>query len=313
MEIDDILFGKWSIDGVLEELISSEPIQRLKGIYQAGAGYWVNEKWNVTRYDHSIGTMLLVKKLGGSTQEQIAALLHDVSHTAFSHVIDFALDNRQEDYHESIFEQVIIRSEIPHILERHGYDYRRILLDHSKWTLLERPAPELCADRIEYTLRDMYTYGVITKGEVLDFLAKLIVVDGKIAVLDIEAAEWFTETYYKEVIGFFMDPLNVYGYDVLAKALKIALDKELLGLDTLLQTDTEVMELLCNTGDAEVDCYINLLQRGREVKADDTGVRKGKVRLIDPAVVVDGELKKASFLSMKVRRMTEEAKRKAEI
>ena len=73
------------------------------------------------------------------------------------------------------------------------------------------------------------------------------------------------------------------------------------------------MELLRNTGDAEVDCYIELLQRGREVKADDTGVRKGKVRLIDPAVVVDGELKKASFLSMKVRRMTEEAKRKAEM
>ncbi|MGM9949626.1 MAG: HD domain-containing protein [Lysinibacillus sp.] len=312
MEIEDVLFGKWSIDGVLEELILSKPVQRLKGIYQAGAGYWVNEKWNVTRYDHSIGTMLLVKKLGGCIQEQIAALLHDVSHTAFSHVIDFALDNRQEDYHENIFEQVIIGSDIPHILERYGYDYRHIVLDHSKWTLLEQPAPELCADRIEYTLRDMYTYGVITKGEVLEFLAKLTVMDGKIAVVHIGAAEWFTETYYKEVIDFFMDPLNAYGYDVLAKALKTALDKGLLQLETLLGTDEEVMELLRNTRDAEVDYYIGLLQRGMQVKADDTDVRKGKVRLIDPSVVVDGELKKASFLSMKVKQSTEEAKKKAE-
>jgi HD superfamily phosphohydrolase len=32
--------------------------------------------------------MLLVRRLGASLEEQIAALLHDVSHTAFSHVID---------------------------------------------------------------------------------------------------------------------------------------------------------------------------------------------------------------------------------
>ncbi|MFP9052094.1 HD domain-containing protein, partial [Enterococcus faecalis] len=99
MEISDIIYGQHHIDGVLEELIKSAPVQRLKGIYQGGASFLVNRKWNVTRYEHSIGVMLLIKKLGGTIEEQIAGLLHDVSHTAFSHVVDVVFENQAEDYH----------------------------------------------------------------------------------------------------------------------------------------------------------------------------------------------------------------------
>ena len=42
----------------------------------------------ITRYEHSVGVMLLARRVGGGLREQVAALLHDVSHTAFSHVID---------------------------------------------------------------------------------------------------------------------------------------------------------------------------------------------------------------------------------
>ena len=42
---------------------------------------------------------------------------------------------------------------------------------------------------------------------------------------NIEIAEWFTKTYYKEVIDFFMKPMNIYGNDMLAKTLKLALHK----------------------------------------------------------------------------------------
>ncbi|MDG2658737.1 hypothetical protein P7M12_23850, partial [Vibrio parahaemolyticus] len=60
------------MDPVVEELIVSKSVQRLKGIHQTGASYLVNKEWNVTRFDHSVGVMLLVKKLGGSVEEQIA-------------------------------------------------------------------------------------------------------------------------------------------------------------------------------------------------------------------------------------------------
>lgn len=172
------------IDGVLEELIKSAPVQRLKGIYQGGASFLVNSKWDVTRYEHSIGVMLLIKNLG-------AGLLHDVSHTAFSHVIDIVFENEAEDYHENSFQQVIIHSEIPGILKKHGYDTEEILSDDTRWTLLEQPTPELYADRIDYTLRDMYRYGHISLNEAQTVLNHLIMRNGRMFPDGIEAAEWF--------------------------------------------------------------------------------------------------------------------------
>lgn len=42
----------------------------------------------LTRYEHSVGAMLLVRRAGGSVEAQAAGLLHDVAHTALSHVAD---------------------------------------------------------------------------------------------------------------------------------------------------------------------------------------------------------------------------------
>ncbi|WP_374720807.1 HD domain-containing protein [Peribacillus tepidiphilus] len=314
MKIIDEIYGEFTIDGVLEELILSSPVQRLKGVYQGGASYFVNEKWNVTRFEHSVGVMLLIKQLGGSIEEQIAGLLHDVSHTAFSHVIDFVLENKKEDYHENIYHQVILDSEIPRILESYGYHYKDILLDDSKWKLLEQLAPELCADRVDYTLRDMYRYGQITLEEVRFFLRHVIVVDGKMVLNHIEAAEWFVKTYYKEVLDFFMDPLNIYGYDILAKTLKVALNKKVINLDTLLGTDEEVMCLLKSSKDEEIQSMIKQIHRNVQVKEDKDHFdlhRKNKVRLIDPSVLYKNKVMKASALSEAVKKMNEEAKKRA--
>ena len=315
MKIMDSIYGQFNIDGILAELILSKPVQRLKGVYQGGASFLVNEKWNVTRYEHSIGVMLLIKKLGGSLEEQIAGLLHDISHTAFSHVIDFVFENINEDYHEQIFHQIIVNSEIPRILSKYGYDYQNILLDHSKWTLLEQPTPELCADRIDYTLRDMYSYDTITKEEINLFLENLIVKDGKIYINGIETAKWFVKTYYKEVIDFFMNPLNVYGYDRLAKTIKTALAKQIINLDSLLGTDEEVMRYLHLSNDQDVKNLFNQLHRNVHVKEDKVNYdlhRKNKVRLINPSVLQDGRLIPASKLSKEINQMNEIAKRKAE-
>jgi uncharacterized protein len=314
LKVTDIIYGDYIVEGVLEELIMSKPVQRLKGIYQGGASYLVNENWNVTRYEHSIGVMLLIRKLGGSLEEQIAGLLHDISHTAFSHVIDFVLENKEEDYHEKIIERVIVNSEIPSILKKHGYDYKDILLDDSKWTLLEQPAPELCADRVDYTLRDMYRYGHISLEEVKHFLDHLTVINGKMYPKDIETAEWFVETYYKEVIDFFMNPLNVYGYDMLAKTIKLALDKNVIRLNDLLGTDESVLNTLLSSEDREIRSLLKKIHRHVHVKEDQNDYdfhRKNKMRLIDPSVPYKNKLVRASTLSTKVKSMGKQAYQKA--
>ncbi|HDR7794975.1 TPA: HD domain-containing protein [Bacillus luti] len=314
MIIVDEIYGEFKVEPVLEALILSKPVQRLKGIHQTGASYLINEKWNVTRFDHSVGVMLLIKKLGGSVEEQIAGLLHDVSHTAFSHVIDYVFDNENESYHEEIFSSVVKNSEIPAILAKHGYNYEDILLDESKWTLLERSAPELCADRVDYTLRDMYTYGYVSLEEVHNFLEDVIEVDGKMVLQNIEMAEWFTETYYKEVIDFFMQPINIYGNDMLAKTLKVALHKRIIHADDFLLEDDLLISKLQQCNEPEVKALLSKVHPNVKVKEDKNDYdlyQKNKVRLIDPPLLHEGKVVPSSVMSEKIRQMSDNAYEKA--
>lgn len=285
-------------------------IQRLKGVHQGGASHLVNPKWNVTRYEHSIGTMLLVRMMGGSIEEQIAGLLHDISHTAFSHVVDFALKHSDEDYHEIIYDEIVENSHIPKILSKYGYDYKDILFNEAKWTILEKSAPKLCADRVDYTLRDMFHYGFISHEEVQDFLKNLTIVDNQMVITSIKSCEWFVDTYYKEVIGFFLLPLNIFANNRLAKALEISLNLNEITLDDLLKEDKDVYALLEKSDSNEVLSLINSLNGNVNLIEDKENYdifQKNKLRIIDPTVVIDGKLFKSSEKSQSVNTLTQNA------
>src|SRR5690606_35986892 len=191
----DIFYGNFELEDILSDLIRSEPVQRLKNIHQGGAIFLVSPNVAHSRYEHSIGVMLLVRKLGGNLEEQIASLLHDVSHTAFSHVIDYVLRDQGENYHEQIFGEVVANSTIPAILAKHGFS--TALLEDPSYSLLEMPLPSLCADRIDYTIRDLYHVGLIDLAEIHDFIDELGVQDGKIGVKSEKAASWIASKYHQ--------------------------------------------------------------------------------------------------------------------
>ncbi|WP_291758970.1 HD domain-containing protein [Lysinibacillus sp. UBA5990] len=315
MFIKDALYGEFEIDGVLEELIQSAPVQRLKGIHQAGAGYLVNRQWDITRYEHSLGVMLLIRRYGGSLEEQIAGLLHDVSHTAFSHVVDVVLENTEEDYHDTILLDVIQPSAIPGILSKYRYDMEKILFDITRWSLLEQPAPELCADRVDYTLRDMFHYGEASFEEIQRFLEDVFVYQGKLCVKTIDSAEWFVKTYYQEVIDFFMEPINIYATNKLAHVLRLAVAKGILSMVDFQKDDEAVWEQIKASNDEEVQRLLQQLHEKVEVIEDvenfDIHSRQ-KVRLIDPSVYHHRQLYKASDLSDYVKEINTRAIKKFE-
>ncbi|GAA0863226.1 HD domain-containing protein [Paraclostridium tenue] len=310
-KIKDYIYGEFEIDDVLIELINCSAVQRLKNIHQVGATYLVNKDLNVTRFEHSVGVMLLIKMLGGSLKEQIAGLLHDVSHTAFSHVIDFALDNNEQDYHEIIFSEVVINSEIPDILKRYGYNYKDILMDEKKWTILERKAPKLCADRVDYTLRDMYKYGYTNKSEVDLFIKDICIVNGEIVVKSIDKANWFLDLYYKEVVDFFMSPINAYAYDRLAKAIKLAINTNELHIKDILKTDNEVIEILKKSKNNDLLNLVNSLNGDIKIRINENKYDihiKGKLRLIDPSVYINNKVFALSDLDYNVNEINNKVK-----
>ncbi|AYL96597.1 HD domain-containing protein [Mucilaginibacter celer] len=242
MKLSDILYGEFEIEPVLTHLLNSTPVQRLKKVHQGGAIFLVDPAINHTRYEHSVGVMYLVKKLGGSMEEQIAALLHDVSHTAFSHVADYIFENINEDYHEGIYQDVIMQSEIPGILKKHGFCYD--ILFREDYNILEQPLPGLCADRVDYTLRDLFHAGLIGIKDVHHFLTQLVLQDGKMALRSVEAAEWIRDKFTELNNDYFKKPEHVYANIKLAGLLKNALEKGIIKKSDLLKDDFEVLARL---------------------------------------------------------------------
>ncbi len=316
MHIEDKIYGSFDInEEVLQELVASKPVQRLKGIHQGGASYLVNPEWNVTRYEHSVGVMLLIRMLGGSVEEQAAGLLHDVSHTAFSHVIDFVLDYENQDYHEEIFEEVISQSDIPEILERYDFNVEKVI-DESNWKILEQPLPDLCADRMDYTLRDMYQQGMMSQKEIDSFLQSLRFNGEKVYVDNEEAAEWFVRFFYKEVIDYFLHPLNVYGYQVLSQSLRESLQRGVITREDFLLTDEELLQKVKRSEDSNVQLLLGKLHPNVEVEYNEHDYdysQHGKLRYIDPLVQFkDGDLVPVSQINHSVQEATAIAKKRSE-
>lgn len=309
--IHDSIYGQFFLEEVLVDIINTKAIQRLKNIHQGGASFLVNPKWNVTRFEHSIGVMLLIKSLGGSIEEQIAGLLHDISHTAFSHVVDIVVDSKNEDYHESIFDEVFFSSEVPSVLLKHNIKLESIL-PLEKWSLLEQPLPNLCADRIDYTLRDLTHYNKINLDEATLFLNSLRIVNGKLCVNSIASAEWFVKAYNLEVIDFFLDPLNAYGYIVLKDILKIALDKKLLQIEDFKLDDLTIWNKLNKLQDKEITNKIKELKKKVISNENNFDYRKkGKLRIIDPLIIQNNKLVHSSKVSTRVKHLNDIARKKS--
>jgi uncharacterized protein len=281
MMSSDIFYGNFELEAILSDLISSGPVQRLKNVHQGGAIFLVSPNVGHSRYEHSIGVMLLVRKLGGSLEEQVTALLHDVSHTAFSHVIDYVLQKKGEDYHEQIFEEVIANSAIPSILAKYGISTS--LLKDPKHTLLEMPLPALCADRIDYTIRDLYHFGLINIAEVYDFINELGVQGGKIGVKSEKVASWIAGKYLQLNNEYFRKPEHIFANTKFAELIARGLEKGTIVLSDLWRDDPTVLSMI------KSDHYLNSeLEKIKSLDGFESFSGSGKTfkeRILKPMVI----------------------------
>ena len=114
--IEDKLFGtKCITDPVLVELIQSKQFQRLHEIDQHGIQpYLKGSKFpQFSRFDHSIGVYLIVDKFSKIQNEKIAALLHDISHSPFSHSLDAFFNFQDSSYsHQDSIHSLFLRAQV---------------------------------------------------------------------------------------------------------------------------------------------------------------------------------------------------------
>ena len=168
---------------------------------------------------------------------------------------------------------------------------------------------------MDYTLRDLYVCGEITLQEVHAFLDQLVVFNGQMACSNLSAAEWFVDAYYKEVIGFFMNPFNMFGNYQLTEIIKLALQKDILSIEDFLKQDDDVVRLLKNAGDSSIEGMLSALFNSKVQKgtASCHDVHQTtKMRWVDPLVIGSDGANSASQLSLTAKRLIEQAKQKIE-
>lgn len=148
--VHDSIHGGIRLEGVFLALLESPELQRLHSIHQLGLAYLVYPGANHTRFEHSLGTSAVAKRLCASLQlaedeatlVRCASLLHDVGHLPYSHTLEFVLHDRFGIDHEAISRRLIRGEEtvlsprearllgktasLPEILERHGVEPKAV-------------------------------------------------------------------------------------------------------------------------------------------------------------------------------------------
>lgn len=296
----DPLYGSFAInDPAVLALLESPAVQRLKGVLQHGVTALIEITRPTTRFEHSLGVMVLVGRLGGKRREQIAALLHDVSHTAFSHVIDYVFENHNgQNYHDEHKERFMAGTNLPDVLAQFGLDWRDFL-EESHFPLLEQPAPRLCADRLDYFLRDSLDLGLATADQVAAALDRLIVFQGRIAVDDLEAARWLADTYMAADEASWANFREVGLYELAARAIRYALSAGILGEEDIWGTDREVWSKMQASADPKLPAMLAPVKASTHFVWDDERPDfrvSTKLRTLDPDVFSGGGLRSLSEL-----------------
>jgi HD superfamily phosphohydrolase len=300
MEWFDPLYGSQEIsEPVLLALLDTRAMQRLGGVLQHGVTALLGITQMTSRLDHSVGVMLLARRMGAGLEEQIAALLHDISHTAFSHVIDYVFnDHQHQDYHERMKAPYLERSDVPEVLHAFGFDWRDFL-DEKSYGLLEQPAPALCTDRLDYFLRDSLGLGLASTAEVARGLEHLVVHQGRIVVDDLDAARWMAQTYLAADDASWANFREVGLYELTARAIRIALSLGVLNEADLWGSDLQAWRRMQAASQPELRTAMSPISAQTRFVWDEEAPSfwvSTKLRTIDPPVLLEGSLQPLSML-----------------
>lgn len=300
MNIKDRVYEAVEIsEPVMLEIIGSPILQRLKDIDQAGYFEPYFPGTGHSRFEHSIGVCALLKKYGAPITEQIAGLIHDVSHSAFSHCIDYVLNagsEKEQSYQDDVFDDYVKKSALPAILKKYNFDLDYILNDKN-FPLEEKTLPDLCADRIDYSLRTAIVFKEIESAQY--FLDNLTAENGSWVFKNFESAKKYAELFLKLNADYYAGLPSAVMFRAVGDYLRRALLKGYISKTDLYTTDKIVLSKIKprHADDERLKLLFDRMNNKVGFKNDPDnfdGEIFCKSRVVDPLCRHDGELKSVS-------------------
>ena len=313
----DTFYGPIEVEEpVVLELIDSPSFQRLKHIHQYGVSYYTTHTEEYNRYDHSISVFAILRANGASLEERIAGLLHDVSHTAFSHVGDwvFGKENYEKDYQNNIHASFLEKSGLGAILRKHCFSIEQVLPNEELFPALENRLPNLCADRIDYNIQGAYYQGFITYDEALLIAQDVRYIDNKWVSTYPELMKKLTRFSLFMTQDCWGSPANYITSRWLADALLRGIEIGCLTFEDLhFGTDQAIWETLLHHSDPVIAEKMRMILQADahfSVVDHDEGdfIIRSKFRGIDPWVVSGTTLTRITSLDPHLAEEYESAK-----
>ena len=218
----------------LQHYIELPIMQRLGSVGLLCGTDWTplyhNRFW-YSRLDHSIGCALIVWHFTRSKKQTVAALLHDVSTPAFSHVSDFRRGDalRQEATEDQNAQMILTDPEISVRVFEDGL-YAKEVSDYHIYPVCDNEIPCLSADRLEYMFPSgMALCGNWTLEQVKrEYESIGLLKDEKgrdeLGFLNLEMAEEYTEKFC-EVSMLLLKNENKLALNLLGDILNLAVEK----------------------------------------------------------------------------------------
>jgi len=204
--IHDSVHGYIGITAVEREIIDTPVFQRLRHIRHLGLADFVYPAASHTRFSHSLGSMFVMDRLAtqlisnGKIESNVlqklrlAALLHDLGHYPFSHVVEGVMKDlygKADGRHESLTEKVVQKTQVQEILRSNGQDPDEIVSivrgNHKNKLYNFLLSSDFDVDRIDYLLRDALHTGVAYGYVDVNRLVRTVTVDpegARLAVLE---------------------------------------------------------------------------------------------------------------------------------
>lgn len=302
MKYYDVIWEHVSIeDKDILQIIKHPAIERLKRIWISTYGYLFELKRNSTRFEHSMGVYLLLRNFGAAKVEQIAGLIHDVSHTALSHVSTYAFQGKYTgtEFHELQQKKFINDSGLSNLLEKLGYNPDE-LLHEKQHTLLENELPDICADRIDYALRDGLHLQILSRQQVETVIKGLKVHKGQFVFKNQESAFIYSFNFFLLNLMFYGSPTEAHFNNDFGNLVKHAVKIGVLREEDWFTDDIRLTRKLKRSTNTRIKKWLEKYNNRLVVFEDRNNpdvVFPKKIRVVDPKILVKGKLARLSQIS----------------
>lgn len=241
MNFEDRIFGNVKIeDSLILDLIHAPSFQRLKRINQYGGVNLIYPTYQVSRFEHSIGVWWILKSLNTSMEIQVAGLLHDIGHTAFSHMVDRAMKNKEENFHTNYKQNMDLNNDILKIFKKYGIE----IINPDLYPEIKGLSSEIGADKIDYAIRDYY--GAIGKKTLfgLEVLNNIKIQDRVIIFTNEPMARKYAIKGLKAMWKVIYDPKVAVVYQSLTEIIRVGLKDGWLSEKDLKKDDKYVLNVI---------------------------------------------------------------------